>query len=173
MNVIIDFRKYIIMLLPVLLRKTKMVGWLESLVSPVKQILNDLQDYINEQLESLKYNGQVAVFSSLLKIKFPDNFIFIEHVNNRFIPKTLIGARISNKNLVLIGSRKNNYRVTIGTRLGGGFASDPNFIVYVVNMTYPSMEIFILISYLNRYAVYDSRYIIQDLELDITIYEKI
>jgi hypothetical protein len=170
MNVVFDVMRYISINLPVLLRKTKMAAWLMALTHPIKIILAELQVYRDAQVELLKYNGEIMVLTSLCQQKCP-SFVYFQNLNQIPQPITRIGNRTTNKYLVRIGARNQNYRILIGSRTTGNEYTGYDFIAYTDYMAVESIEYYTLISFINRYKAYGSRYIVQDYTTGLIIYQ--
>lgn len=150
------------MLLPVLLRKVKMVQWLECLTKPYKTMLDWLQEFSDTTIENAKYNAQTHVFTELLQTKFPTLGVIVENSNDTTIDDVLIGTRVRNDFDIFIGTKiNNNNNVSIGTRLDGLIIDIPDFYVKLISPASFS-ELIQLRSWINKYKIYSTTYQITD-----------
>ncbi len=66
----LDYDRLLIFLLPTFLRKSKMICWLKSALSPVKVIYSEFQKNRNDNLYKLAHNSQVCYLRKALKDAF-------------------------------------------------------------------------------------------------------
>lgn len=69
----IDFDKVVALLLPISLRQSKTIAWLNALTTPLKEVYNTFLSFKEDAIEKLSYNGQVIYLKKLLNDRFdPD-----------------------------------------------------------------------------------------------------
>ncbi len=172
MNVLFDFRIFIIQTLPVLLRKPKQVAWVACMVSPFVTMLQELQNFIDTTLLDAKYSAQTQVFTYLLKSKFPAFQLFIENSNKTIVSDTYIGTGLLNDYDVFIGTGlNNNYNVIIGTGIGGTTVDKPDFYVVITTGVPTAIQIMAIRSYVNKYKIYSTTYQIVNFAKTVIYYK--
>ncbi|WHT39963.1 hypothetical protein QNH98_04715 [Myroides sp. mNGS23_01] len=62
----IDFKKLILLMLPISLRKVGLIAWLEAMIEPIRQIQYDFVQKRQETLYNLQHNGQVCFLRKIL-----------------------------------------------------------------------------------------------------------
>jgi hypothetical protein len=65
----LDLPRLVWLLLPVLLRKPRLLAWLNVLTSPVEYLYRQFLDYRLDTLRELSYNGQTALLEAALNDK--------------------------------------------------------------------------------------------------------
>jgi len=66
----IDFERLAVQLLPALLRKPRLTGWLQALLYPLRQLYAGFLVYADRARAELAYNSQIIVFEQALNDQF-------------------------------------------------------------------------------------------------------
>jgi hypothetical protein len=66
----LDYNKLLLQLIPSFLRRPRMVGWLQSLIYPVKELFEIFIEFRTQKLYELSHNGQVFSMENVLNDRF-------------------------------------------------------------------------------------------------------
>lgn len=66
----IDFKKLILLMLPISLRKVGLIAWLEAMIEPIRQIQYDFVQKRQDTFYNLEHNGQAFSLRKILNDKF-------------------------------------------------------------------------------------------------------
>jgi hypothetical protein len=84
----IDFERLAVQLLPALLRKPRLVAWLQAMLFPLRQLYAGFLDYAARARVELAYNSQTILFEKALNDQFDPTSrrIYIDHPSEELQP---------------------------------------------------------------------------------------
>jgi hypothetical protein len=146
----LDYNKLLLQLIPSFLRKPRMVGWLQSLIYPVKELFEIFIAYRTEKLYELSHNGQVFSMENVLNDRFDNDERRIYISDGLTKDRLYAYTRDEDKALFLP-----KYLYTRGDYADSGV----DFIVWVPNEIVISLEeMYELRAKVNKYKIYPKRY---------------
>lgn len=92
MNYSFDIKKFAYGLIPLALRKSKVLSWINTLTSPLTRLEGDFEAFRSETDEELKWNGQTISLRTVLVQKFGLG-ITITNSNNPIAPLYMFSAK--------------------------------------------------------------------------------
>lgn len=85
MNFSLDIKKQIRRYLPIAFRKETFIDWLTVLMTPVKVLKGEFDQFVTETREDMKWSGQIISLEKLLNERYGGG-ISIESVSNEIKP---------------------------------------------------------------------------------------
>lgn len=146
----IDFKKLILLMLPISLRKVGLIAWLEAMIEPIRQIQYDFVQKRQETLYNLQHNGQVCLLRKVLNDKFDRVYRQI---------RVLDGNQYQRKYIYTDAELKPKYLRTIFIREDADYEdTGVDFIVQIPQEVYLKYEVEAIIDY---YKLASKRYKIE------------
>jgi len=134
----IDYNLLVKNLLPVMLRKSKIEALLRSLISPVKLLYLNYNEYRSKVNKRVEYTGQVIYLEKLLRDRYNEQGISIIDISNLDY-NYLLNKSESSKRIVLYNKLEDETKYYI--KNSSEFVTQNHFIVKIPSTLYINLGV--------------------------------